>query len=586
MRLTNRVAYALTVLTLPVVFTSQADTPIEAKAQQGITTLNQPLNIQGCANLGNNGKCTTNFYDPKMVEHNGCLNLGTGNTCVTNIYKSTSYQRLNALVKDLESSLQRTEERIKKYPQDSGFQQEKLTLSKKLNQANEDMKGFKQQVFQLAIQFAQTPLNTERLKEAKRYFEQGKYDWARELLNKKVLVLEKEKIDERWKLNKQLTEQLKDEYLTNANEFVVAAQLAALDYKSGRIERTKELYEEAIGSTQKLEQSDKVGIYFSYAYFLQENNQFSDARKQYNETLTIYRQLAEDNPAVYQPDVGRTLNNLAILVSSDTARRLEAETLYTEALTIRRQLAKDNPAVYQPDVATTLNNLAVLVSFDTARRLESETLYTEALTIKRQLAEDNPAVYQPGLGMTLHNLAALIASDTARRHESETLYTEALTVYRQLAKDNPAVYQPDVGMTLNNLAALITSDTARRLESEKLYTEALTIRRQLAEINPNVFGANYWKSLVNYANALKEWQENEQAYTTYQHAIDFLRALAVESPSIWGDRLAHTVIMSQDSSPDTESLCKNIILAEQVVQDKSVKGAFTNAAQSCRAEGF
>ena len=83
------------------------------------------------------------------------------------------------------------------------------------------------------------------------------------------------------------------------------------------------------------------------------------------------------------------------------------DSLYNEALTLRRQLAKDNPAVYLLNVATTLNNLGTLVAADSQRRKEAETLYTEALNSYRELAKDNSAVYPPYVAMTLNNLGTV-----------------------------------------------------------------------------------------------------------------------------------------------------------------------------------
>ena len=42
---------------------------------------------------------------------------------------------------------------------------------------------------------------------------------------------------------------------------------------------------------------------------------------------------------------------LTITVQADSGGRSEAEALYQEALEIYRQLAQDNPAVYLPDMA-------------------------------------------------------------------------------------------------------------------------------------------------------------------------------------------------------------------------------------------
>ena len=56
-----------------------------------------------------------------------------------------------------------------------------------------------------------------------------------------------------------------------------------------------------------------------------------------------------------------TLNNLAIL-DGEQSREEEASREYEEALTIRRELAQRNPEAYLPYVATTLNNLGNLYS--------------------------------------------------------------------------------------------------------------------------------------------------------------------------------------------------------------------------------
>ena len=90
----------------------------------------------------------------------------------------------------------------------------------------------------------------------------------------------------------------------------------------------------------------------------------------------------------------------------DTQRMKEAEAAFQEALDICRQLAKANPAAYQPDVARTLNNLATLYS-TTQRMKEAEAAYQEALDIYRQLAKANPAAYQPNVAETLNNLGGL-----------------------------------------------------------------------------------------------------------------------------------------------------------------------------------
>ena len=122
----------------------------------------------------------------------------------------------------------------------------------------------------------------------------------------------------------------------------------------------------------------------------------------WNKALQIYRDLAEESPQVFLPDMAGTLNNLGLLqqANNEFPQALES---YKEALKIRRKLAEKSPQVFLPDVATTLNNLGNLQkdNNENSRALES---YKEALKIRRKLAEESPQVFLPDVAGTLNNL--------------------------------------------------------------------------------------------------------------------------------------------------------------------------------------
>ena len=74
------------------------------------------------------------------------------------------------------------------------------------------------------------------------------------------------------------------------------------------------------------------------------------------EAVAHRRQLAQDSPAAYLPDLAMSLNNLArSSVGRVSGRRHWGSA--REAVTRCRQLAQDSPAAYLPDLATSLNNL-------------------------------------------------------------------------------------------------------------------------------------------------------------------------------------------------------------------------------------
>ena len=77
-------------------------------------------------------------------------------------------------------------------------------------------------------------------------------------------------------------------------------------------------------------------------------------------------------------------------------QREEALEVGREAVTIRRQLAQDSPAAYLPDLAMSLSNLASSLS-EAGQWEEALEMAREAVTLRRQLAQDNPAAYLPDL---------------------------------------------------------------------------------------------------------------------------------------------------------------------------------------------
>ncbi len=262
--------------------------------------------------------------------------VGNDNQIIQNFYHSASYQAM-------ESQRQKLQQKVAQYPADPDFRQD-------LAQLLQQMEDFKRDVLKLAEDFQRIPLNTKRLKLAKQHFEAGEYVQARAVLDAESITQEQDALlDEQQRLQEKqatITTQLDDK----ANEWLLKAQLTAIDYSLGdqRIAQTSGYFEKTLKSGRTPERL------FTYAVFLQENNQYRAAETLYTEALTHRRELAKDNPAVYLPDVAATLNNLGLLVAADSQRRKEAETLYTEALISYRQLAKDNPAVYLPYVANTL----------------------------------------------------------------------------------------------------------------------------------------------------------------------------------------------------------------------------------------
>jgi len=219
----------------------------------------------------------------------------------------------------------------------------------------------------------------------------------------------------------------------------------------------------------------------------------SGAKKALEESLQIYRKLAEKNPDVYRPYVATTLNNLGNLLQANNEMS-GAKKALEESLQIYRKLADKNPDVYLPYVATILNNLGRLLYF-TKEMIGAKKAYTEALQNYRKLADKNPDVYLPYVAGTLNNLGVLLR-DNNEMSGAKKAYEEALPIYRKLAEKNPDVYLSDVAMTLNNLGILL-QDNNEMSGAKKAYKEALQIYRKLADKNPRVYSLDVAMTDIN-----------------------------------------------------------------------------------------
>ena len=236
-----------------------------------------------------------------------------------------------------------------------------------------------------------------------------------------------------------------------------------------------------------IELSPTVEHHFEYAYLLQSLNDFEKARHHYEEALQIHRELAQQNPEAYLPDVATSLNNLGNLLS-DTNDLKKAQDYYEEALQIHRELTQQNPEAYLPKVATSLNNLGVLLS-DTNDRKKAQDYYEEALQIHRELAQQNPEAYLPDVATSLNNLGNLLR-DTNDLKKAQDYYEEALQIRRELAQQNPEAYLPDVATSLNNLTILYL-ELEKKEDAEKAYQEAHDIYQKLASRHPRAYEIAY-----------------------------------------------------------------------------------------------
>ncbi|MFA8301019.1 MAG: tetratricopeptide repeat protein [Hyphomicrobiales bacterium] len=269
--------------------------------------------------------------------------------------------------------------------------------------------------------------------------------------------------------------------------------------------------------------------HFEAAYFFQFLNSFSKAEKYYKKALPLAKDDAKR---------AMTLNNLGLLQSSQNDYKSALKN-YEEALSIYRDLTKENPSTYLPDLATSLNNLGVLQSSQNDYKSALKN-YEEALSIRRDLTKENPSTYLPYVAGTLNNLGNLQSSQNDYKSALKN-YEEALSIYRDLSKENPSTYLPYVATSLNNLGNLQSSQNDYK-SALKNYKEALSIRRALSKENPSTYLPYVATSLNNLGNLQSDQNDYKSALKNYEEALSIRRALSKENPSTYLPYVAMTLL--------------------------------------------
>ena len=110
------------------------------------------------------------------------------------------------------------------------------------------------------------------------------------------------------------------------------------------------------------------------------------------EATKLYRTLAEHNPAAYNPDLARSLNNLANRLAGNGQQR-EALKTAQEATKLYRTLAEHNPAAYTLNLTKSLNTYADILEWSSntkeAARIRQER--DEVLKRMKEMEEEDDA---------------------------------------------------------------------------------------------------------------------------------------------------------------------------------------------------
>ncbi|MFI6082821.1 tetratricopeptide repeat protein [Streptomyces sp. NPDC051217] len=256
--------------------------------------------------------------------------------------------------------------------------------------------------------------------------------------------------------------------------------------------------------------------------------------------VALYRDLARAEPAVYEADLARALNNHAGSLSRER-RYDEAVRAMESAVELRRRRLRPDQHADIADLALSLSNYSNNLG-RVGRWLEALTVDGEALELYAGLAASRPGEYGGDLAITLLNFGSSLSS--ALRLDAALAATRrAVFMLRPLARSAPAAHEGGLARALTNKAQMLV-DVGKPQEdlirnhglspSEDLFrtsgwrgealeaaAEAVEIGRRRARANPAALDADLAGALQVLSTVQQAIGMPEEARTTAREAAVF-----------------------------------------------------------------
>ncbi len=411
------------------------------------------------------------------------INIGTN--IVYNYFYSTSYQNILTEIQD-------NEEALAFIPEKEIETRNKLIL--KIEKFKKQKADFQREIVQLAEVFTRIELNSERLREAKKYFDSGRLIEASALLNMQHIQSEIITLNITTESTKRKASEANIKRKQLSNELLVKAQITALMFNNvNRITDVEEYFNMSLqlhkffdncynyADFQRVHENYKKSLkFFQLAYKVSNKDKFLQAQalhaignvlydlKEYEKALqkfieadNIWAEIIDSDwgkiapkKAITDNALGNTYGDLA-LINNDIINFEKSEEYHEKALGIRLKLVQLDEPKYKPDLALTYMNLAVL-----KRRLkqleDSEKYYRILIPVYKELERED--AYKYGLYVAhLYNNLAYLFMDKQDFPKAKEFFEFAKLQYQKIAKLNPIAHEQWLGMAYANLAKLYTN---------------------------------------------------------------------------------------------------------------------------------
>ena len=353
----------------------------------------------------------------------------------------------NPEYQELLRQIELTQSRVLRYPDDMELRQELHNLQERRETMENNLLDTAKLITRMS-----TTVTTARIAEAIRLFEAGDNKGANAVLNFEEISKDADSNVVRLHAVREIEKEILRAIEQNIEEYRLKVRTLCNMMEAGWVADVIKVYDKAVSVARGNISSEKLAeLIREYADFLGENKQYHLVGNLYEESMSLYKHLSEENPEKYEREVAVTLNNLACL-HYEIHRYDIAEEEFKEVLEIYRRLSITNSELFEGDVAMTLYNLANLhysiLCYDKA-----EKEYKEALSMYYRLCVKYPGTFENDMAKALSNFANLhhniLCYDLAEKE-----YKKALEIFYLLYVRNPERFERYVAGVLNNLANL------------------------------------------------------------------------------------------------------------------------------------
>jgi tetratricopeptide (TPR) repeat protein len=308
-------------------------------------------------------------------------------------------------------------------------------------------------------------------------------------------------------------------------------------YTLGRWHEALQAMEEGIKLQQGLppdqfESSWKASSRLNLALVLEGLGRNEDALALLQEAVDHYRELANDRPDAFTPQLARGLHNLGRVLAA-LGRMEEALSCSQEATELLGNLATERPWSFIASFARSANQYGLLLA-RVGDGEDSVEFCEEGVRILGDLAKREPGVYRLDLAKSLCNLASARDFAGLDPTETERVYRRALRILRPLGRERPETCHEDLAVTLSNLASLLLRQ-GRGPAAIRLTWESVSLYRRIGASEPDLYAPYLAASLVRLGARLERLGRLRAARAAWQEAADLYREMWRRDPTL--DRL-------------------------------------------------